>query len=74
MFISQLFRKTTQLSGRFFLSFNPQSGTSINPVIESGTVTIKRVNDGLFILVDCKEGGQRFTMSFLAKDESKKQY
>ncbi len=63
--------KTTQLNGRFFLSFNPQSGPSIDPVIESGTVTIKKVSDGLFILVDCKEeGGQKFTMNFLAKDEN----
>ena len=62
--------KNTQLNRRFFLSFNPQSGPSIDPVIESGTVTIKKVNDGLFILVDCKEeGGEKFTMNLLAKDE-----
>lgn len=62
--------KTTQLKGNFFLSFNPQTGRSIDPVIESGSVTIKKVSNGLFILVDCKEeGGEKFTMNFLAKDE-----
>lgn len=71
-FEGALVGKTTPLKGRFFLSFNPQSGPSIDPVIESGSVTIKQVSDGLHILVDCKEeGGEKFTMNFLAKDEEK---
>lgn len=71
-FEGSLVGKTTQLSGRFFLSFNPQSGASIDPDIASGTVTIKTVSDGLHIVVDCKEkSGDKFTMNFLARDESK---
>ena len=72
-FEGSLVGKTTPLKGQFFLSFNPQSGGySIDPIIASGSVTIKKVNEGLWILVDCKEeSGDIFTMNFLAKDEAK---
>ena len=65
--------KTTDLKGAFFLSFNPMTGNSIDPVIKSGTVKIKEVKGGLHIIVDCVEtNGDKFTMNFLAEDETKK--
>ena len=74
-FEGSLIGKTTPLPGPFYLSFNPQQGRSIDPVIKSGSVTIKEVKDGLFILVDCvEESGEKFMMNFLAKDEEKMRY
>ena len=71
-FSGSLVGKTSALPGAFYLSFNPQQGRSIEPKIASGSVTIKEVKDGLFILVDCKEeSGEKFMMNFLAQDEQK---
>jgi hypothetical protein len=62
--------KTTNLSGPFFLSFNPMSGPSIDPVIKSGTVKITETKGGLNIKVDCVETtGDKFTMDFFAEDK-----
>ena len=52
-FPSSWIGKTTNLSGPFFMSFNPMEGPSIDPVIKSGTVTITKLTDGrLHVVVD----------------------
>ena len=67
--------KTTDLKGPFFMSFNPMTGNSIDPVIKSGTVKITEVEKGLHIIVDAvEEGGDKFKMNVLAEDEFKKQW
>ena len=69
-FEEELIGKTTDFKGKdFFLSFNPQSGPSIDPVIKSGTVKITKVEGGLNVKVDCVEDGfGAFTMDFFAED------
>lgn len=65
--------KTTELSGDFFLNFNPMEGNTIYVVIKSGTMKIKEVKGGLHFVVDCVEtNGEKFYMNFLAEDETKK--
>ncbi len=66
--------KTTDLKGRFFMSFNPQAGgSSIDPVIKSGTVSITEVKGGLHVVVDAiEEGGEKLKLNVLAEDETKK--
>lgn len=62
--------KTTDLQGEFFLSFNPMTGSSIDPEIKSGTIKINKVEKGLHIIVDAVEtSGEAFKMNFLAEDE-----
>ena len=61
--------KTTDLKGRFFLSFNPMSGNSIDPVVKSGTVTIKKVEKGMNVIVDAvEETGDKLKMSVFVED------
>jgi len=72
-FEASMVGKTTALSGPFFMSFNPMSGPSINPVIKSGTVKITEVEKGLHIVVDAvEENGEALKMNVLAEDEFKK--
>lgn len=68
--------KTTDLKGPFFMSFNPQDGgSSIDPVIKSGTVKITEVKGGLHILVEAvEENGQKLKIDVLAEDEFKKNW
>ena len=68
-FESSLIGKTTDLKGDFFLSFNPQQGPSIDPVIKSGTCKITEVKGGLNLIVDAVEqGGDKFKMSVFLED------
>ena len=68
-FESSLIGKTTDLKGDFFLSFNPMSGPSIDPVIKSGTCKITEVKGGLNLIVDAVEqGGDKFKMSVFLED------
>ena len=61
--------KTTDLEKNFFLSFNPQSGSSIDPVIKSGTVKVTKSGKIIHVVVDATEdSGQKFTMNFEAED------
>ena len=64
--------KTTQLSGPFFLSFNPMSGPSIDPEIKSGTVTITQLETGkLHVVVDAVEtDGTKFALNSASYDET----
>ena len=69
-FEEELIGKTTDFKGKdFFLSFNPQSGPSIDPVIKSGTCKITEVSGGLNLIVDAVEqGGDKFKMSVFLED------
>ena len=68
-FESSMIGKTTDLKGDFFLSFNPQQGPSIDPVIKSGTCKITEVKGGLNLIVDAVEqGGDKFKMSVFLED------
>ena len=72
-FEASMVGKTTDLKGPFFLSFNPMSGPSIDPVIKSGTVKITEVEKGLHVVVDAvEEGGDIFKINVLAEDETQK--
>jgi hypothetical protein len=65
--------KTTQLSGPFFMSFNPTSGErSIDPEIKSGTVTITQLETGkLHVVVDAIEtNGDKFSLNTASYDET----
>ena len=64
--------KTTQLSGQFFMSYNPMEGPSIDPVIKSGTVTITEVEPHkLHVVVDAVEtSGDKFQINCAAYDET----
>ena len=54
---------------KIFLSFNPQQGPSIDPVIKSGTCKITEVSGGLNLIVDAVEqGGDKFKMSVFLED------
>lgn len=65
--------KTTQLSGDFFMSYNPMEGPSINPRIKSGTATITQLEPNkLHVLVDAVEtDGVKFQINCVAYDETK---
>ena len=68
-FESSMIGKTTDLKGNFFLSFNPQQGPSIDPVIKSGTCKVIEVEGGFNLIVDAVEqGGDTFKMSVFLKD------
>lgn len=68
-FDSSMIGKTTDLKGVFFLSFNPMSGSSIDPDIKSGTCKITEVKDGLNLVVDAVEqGGKKFKMSVFLQE------
>ena len=71
-FASSMIGKTTPAADAAFdISFNPMSGPSIDPVIKSGNITIKKVEKGLHIVVDCVEvDGQKFYMDYLAESEA----
>ena len=71
-FPAEYIGKTTPLEGDFFLSFNPMSGPSIDPVIQSGTVTVTQVSGGkIHVKVDAVEtNGEKFIMDCVAYDET----
>lgn len=61
--------KTTDLKGDFFLSFNPMSGNSIDPVIKSGTCKMTEVKGGINMVVDAvEESGDKFKISVFLQD------
>ena len=72
-FPSSWIGKTTNLSGAFFMSFNPMEGPSIDPVIKSGTVTVTKLTDGrLHVVVDAVEtNGDKLLLNVGSYDETK---